>query len=193
MDDATLVRQAREGQATAYETLVRRWSARVTGYVRAKVGSAQVAEDLTQDSLFKAFRALGDLSNPDKFGSWLLSIAHRSTVDWLRAKARTEVKFADLVHPGSNGRDSTSDSTQQTVDSRWSAADDRPEEIASRNEQRDRLLCLIADLPEKQREVLMIYYYDDVTYQQIADMLGCLLYTSPSPRDATLSRMPSSA
>ena len=175
MDDATLVRQARQGQASAYEVLVRRWSARVIGYVRAKVGHVQVAEDLAQDSLLKAFRALDSLSDPEKFGSWLLSIAHRSTIDWLKAKARTEIRFTDLTSASGNGRPAkrTGELRQQGVAAdRWQSDTDRPEEIVARAEQRELLQRTIRELPEPQREVLMIYYYGDVTYKDMAEMLG---------------------
>lgn len=165
MDDGTLVRQACEGQVSAYETLVRRWSARVTGYVRSRVGSPQAAEDLAQDSLLKAYQALPTLSDPNKFGSWLLSIAHRSAIDWLRSKSRTEVRFVDLAH--GDQRDN-----QQSVNGRWAAPDIGPDQIAAQQEQARQLLRHVGELPESQRETLLIYYYDNVTYQQLADMLG---------------------
>ena len=174
MDDANLVRQARQGQTSAYEVLVRRWSARVTGYVRSKVGHVQVAEDLAQDSLLKAFRALDSLADPDKFGAWLLSIAHRSTLDWLKAKARTEVRFTDLTAPSGNGRSATQngETRRSGADDRWQADTERPDEILARDEQREMLWHTIGELPEPQREVLTIYYYDDVTYKDMAEMLG---------------------
>lgn len=174
MDDANLVRQAQQGQASAYEVLVGRWSARVIGYVRSKVGHVQVAEDLAQDSLLKAFRALDSLADPDRFGSWLLSIAHRSTLDWLKAKARTEVRFTDLMAPSGNGRSTTQggESRHRGAADRWASDVDRPDDIVARDEQREMLWHTIGELPEAQREVLMIYYYDDVTYKDLAEMLG---------------------
>ena len=159
--DADLVGQARQGKVSSYEALVRRWSAPVTAYLRAKVCHAEVAEDLAQESFLRAYHSLATLSNSEKFGSWLLSIAHRLALDWLKAKARTEVRFTDVQREdwrGSSGDD-------------WAANVDPPDEACSQAEDHEILLAMVDELPESLREVLLIYYYDDVTYKDIALML----------------------
>ena len=161
MTDADLVRLACNGQTSAYEVLVRRWSARVVGYIRSKVRCPEVAEDLAQDSLLKGFRSLHTLADPSKFGPWMLSIAHRSAVDWLKAKARGEVKFSDADVGETGG-----------LSDGWRANEEQPEARLARREQKTRLRAEIGNLPEPLREVLMMYYYDDVTYKELADMLG---------------------
>ena len=52
---------------------------------------------------------------------------------------------------------------------------------------------LIKGLPKKQKEVLVMRHFMEMSFQEIAESTNCLLYTSPSPRDRTRSRMPSSA
>src|SRR3954452_24133761 len=104
MSDAELVRQARAGRAEAYAELVRRWAARVTALCHAKVGKAHLADDLAQETLLRGFRALGSLTDPDRFGAWLCGIALRTCLDWLKAKKNAQIPFSALA-PGQNPDD----------------------------------------------------------------------------------------
>src|SRR5947209_12501390 len=96
MSDAELVRQARAGRADAYAELVRRWAARIAAVCHARVGRAHVADDLAQETLLRGFRALGPLSDPDRFGPWLCGIALRTCLDWRKAKKNAQVPFSVL-------------------------------------------------------------------------------------------------
>lgn len=162
LTDADLVRQTRGGQASAYEVLVHRWSARVLAFVRARVHRGDVAEDLAQEALLRGYRSIQSLSDTTKFGPWLLSIAHRLTIDWLKSKSRTEVPFVDLY----------ANQDRHEVGNRWRTEVDVPVEACSRKEQRDILIRLVDELPEPLREVLLIYYYDGATYKELSQMLG---------------------
>jgi RNA polymerase sigma-70 factor (ECF subfamily) len=157
MSDGELVRQTLAGWTAAYEELVRRWARRVTALCHAKVGRAGEAEDLAQETLLRGFRALRSLADPDKFGTWLLGIAVRTCLDWLKAKARSQVMFSDL------------------------AAHCRPDDLlasdprstrSDRTEELRELMSQVEALPEEYREVLMLFYYDDLRYRDIAQMLG---------------------
>src|SRR5262245_51361569 len=96
MSEAMLVRQALAGRPEAYGELVQAWAARITALCHARVGRADVADDLAQETLLRGYRALGSLAAPEKFGSWLCSIAHRTCLDWLKAKERSQVSFSAL-------------------------------------------------------------------------------------------------
>jgi RNA polymerase sigma factor (sigma-70 family) len=159
MSDGELVHQALSGRREAYEELVRRWAARVLAICHARVGRADVAEDLAQEALVRGWIALRSLSDPEKFGAWLHGIAVRACLDWLKAKARTQVAFSDLVPDGNAenvlpGRD---------------VGD--PGDLERSDELRQ-LLSEVEALPEELRKVLMLYYYEDVTYRDMAQMLG---------------------
>lgn len=158
MADGELVRQTLAGRTAAYEELVRRWAGRVTGLCHARVGRCDVAEDLAQETLLRGFRGLGTLADPEKFGSWLCGIAVRACLDWLKAKERTTIPFSVL---GSNcqpeGLMSRSTSVEADVD--------HAEDLGQ-------LLSEVDALPDEYREVILLYYYDDVTYRDLAEMLG---------------------
>src|SRR5690348_12408012 len=96
MSDAELVGQALAGERRAYEELVRRWSPRVIAVCHARVGRADAAEDLAQETLLRGLRALKTLADPSKFGPWISGIAVRACLDWLKSGRRTEVSLSAL-------------------------------------------------------------------------------------------------
>lgn len=159
MSDGELARRAAAGETAAYAQLVQRWAGRVTAFCHARVRSPEIAEDLAQEALLRGFRAIGTLADPDRFGTWLHGIALRSCLDWLKSKARTQVTFSGLS--AEHGADSFVDERVTSVEQ---AFDVRTE--------RERLLAEVEALPNEYREVLMLYYYNDATYQDLADLLG---------------------
>ncbi len=150
--EADLVREALAGKTNAYAVLARRWSARIMAVCHARVSSPDVAEDLTQETLLRAFRALATIREPHKFGAWICGIAKCICLDWLKAKERSQISFSDLGD------------TKQVVDG------DGPER--GRADGVERLVAEVESLPNDHREVVMLYYYGDLTYRDLANMLG---------------------
>ena len=150
--DAELVHQALSGRAVAYEKLMRRWSAKILALCHAKTGHVDAAEDLAQETLLRGFLALGSLADRKKFGPWLCGIARRVCLDWLKSPKRSQVSRGDLDNVAASA---TSVAVEQV---------DNKDEIR-------RLLAEVEKLPEEYRQVLMLYYYGDHTYAQLAKVL----------------------
>jgi RNA polymerase sigma-70 factor, ECF subfamily len=170
MSDGELVRQALAGRIEAFEHLVRQYVGRITALCHAKVRRADVAEDLTQETFLRGYRALPTLADPDKVGAWLCGIAARACLDWLKAKARTTVAFSAL-HP------------DQDIEELMPCAPDTARPGLEPEETR-RLLAEVESLPEECREVIMLYYYQDLTYRDVAALLG----VSPATVNARLTK-----
>jgi RNA polymerase sigma factor (sigma-70 family) len=160
MTDGQLVRQALAGAMSAYETLARRWTPRVLGVCHARVGRAAAAEDLAQEALLRGLRALATLADPEKFGPWLCGIATRTCLDWLKRSERTEVSLSRVGGADNDG------------EMRFAAAGGDAAEAADRADELERLMSEVERLPAPLREALMLYYYEDCTYQELADRLG---------------------
>jgi RNA polymerase sigma-70 factor (ECF subfamily) len=171
MSDGELVRQTLAGRTQAYEELVRRWAGRVTALCHARVGRSHVAEDMAQEALLRGYRALASLADPDKFGSWLCGIAIHACLDWLKSRERTQIPFSVL------GPDRRAEDIPSV----------RPEDDGLALDREDELRQLMAEveaLPEDYREVVMLYYYEDVTYRDLAQLLG----VSPATINARLTK-----
>jgi RNA polymerase sigma-70 factor (ECF subfamily) len=122
------------------------------------VGRWGAAEDLAQEALLRGYAALKTLSDPERFGAWLHGIATRACLDWLKSKQRTQVNFSDLA-PGGGAEEWFQGRGDEALD-------------VERDDEIERLLGEVEALPEEYRKVLLLYYYDDVTYGDIAGMLG---------------------
>ena len=171
MSDGDLVRQTLAGRTTAYEELVRRWAGRLVALCHAKAGRADLADDLAQEALLRAYRALVSLADPEKFGSWLYGIALRTCLDWLRANHRAAVPFSAL-------------GPEVNLDELLGGRHESGEEAVDRADERRELLAQVEALPEPCRQVILLYYYEDTTYREIAALLG----VSPATVNARLTR-----
>ncbi len=163
LTDAVLVGRTLSGDPSAYGELARRWAGRVIAVCHARTGSADAAEDLAQEALLRGFRFLESLKQHRKFGGWLSGIAVRTCLDWLKARQRSQVSLGSL---GGEGVDPQIISTEC--------------DGATRAENRDevrRLMAEVERLPLEYREVLLIYYYDEVTYREVAEMLDVSVAT----------------
>lgn len=171
MTDGELVRQALDGRTDARDQLVRRWAARVLAHCHAQVRCRQTAEDLAQESLLRAFRGLRTLAEPEKFGAWVRGIAQRVCLDWYKSPVSRQVSFGSL-------------SPDQSPEEMLIEPDAGPEQAADRQEQQRRLISAVEQLPDECREVIMLYYYQDVTYRDLAQQLG----TSAATINARLTK-----
>ena len=168
--DGELVRQTLAGRSAAFEELVRRWAGRILALCHAKVGRRDVAEDMAQEALLRAYRALATLVDPEKFPSWLYGIALRACLDWLKAKERTTIPFSVL------DRERNPDS--------YLGGRDHGEPTVDCEDERQHLLSEVEALPDEFREVVMLYYYEDTTYREMAT----LLKVSPATINARLTK-----
>jgi RNA polymerase sigma-70 factor (ECF subfamily) len=168
MNDAELVRQALAGQRDSFAEIARRWAPRVVAICHARVRRADVADDLAQETFLRGYRALRTLSDPAKVGSWLMGIAARAALDWLKAKERGVIPFSAL------GPDNPLE--QVLCESK--------EHDAFLQDDRRRVIAEIEALPESFRQVVMLYYYDDCTYRELAQLLG----VSPATINARLTK-----
>lgn len=155
-NDGELCREALRGVRSALAELTRRWAARVVAVCRARVRRLDVAEELAQETLLRAVRSLSTLENPDCFGAWVRGIADRVALDWLKSPQRSQVPFSVLAEPG--------------VDFPCHA--ESGPQAAERNDEWQRLRIEVDRLPDDCRETLLLFYYDSLTYDELAAVLG---------------------
>lgn len=146
-----IIRRAQEGDMLAQELLVRRFQARIAGFVYSMLGDRNSVEDIMQVIFIKMLKALPSLKKRNTFQSWLFRIARNSCLDHLRMS-----KWKQLL-------------TRFT---------DAHEEIPAKSTQPfsetvEWLLHEIRSLPPYQREVAVLMQNDSLSYQEMAAVLGC--------------------
>ncbi len=155
--DTALVVRARDGDRAAFEELVRRTARLVFARLYLDTGKADRAEDLLQETFLLAFRALRRLADPAGFRPWLLAIAHNVLIDDARRATRLK-RLAPLA--------------ADMALSRVPAPGPRPDELAQREELRQRVLTVLRSLPEEYRLPLTLRYIIGSGYDEIGDQLG---------------------
>lgn len=165
-EDSELLRGCLAGDEKAYRELVERYQRRVYSLALRMVHQAEDAEDLTQETFVRMFRAIDRYDPTRPFGAWLFTIASRLCIDHIR---RRRVRPISLVRREAD-----------TGEERVIEMEDRspgPEELASRTEEEQRTRELVDSLPPHYRIVVILRHQQDLSYEEIAEALRLPLGT----------------
>ena len=166
--DASLVEQALAGSQEAYRVLVERHGRPVLTLIARMVRDQGVAEELAQDAFVKAFGALRSFDPAYKFSNWMRRIAHNVAIDHLR-KARPPVVSIDDNASGRDLADVLADGREPSAF-----------EHAVRGDFRADLEAALARLRPEFRRLVVMRYIEDLSYDDIADIVGLPLGTVKS-------------
>lgn len=155
--DAIIVEKVRNGDIDSFEPLVAAYQNKIFAFIYRMVMSVEDARDLTQEAFLQAFRSLDTFRGNAKFSTWLYRIAANKTLDYLRKNQ----KAGKLEIFGAIGGDLSSAGSPDT----------NPENIILSEEKIRRLRRLISGLPDKYKITLVLFHYENLTYQQISDTL----------------------
>jgi len=162
--DEELVSRSVGGDADSFNQLVLRWERPIYALAYRVIGREEDARDVCQETFLRAFRALGGFRGQAKFSSWLYRIALNLCRDWVRRQRRTPV----VPLP-------------EDVDVIELAASREPtepiEELVARRDLTRAVEKAMARLPEEQRTAIILKEYHGLTFQEIADLVGCPLST----------------
>ncbi|MEO3868211.1 sigma-70 family RNA polymerase sigma factor [Nonomuraea sp. B12E4] len=143
MTDELLVVRAQLGERAALAELVLRWRMPVWTYVRRML-DAERADDVAQEIWLAVVRGLPRLREPERWAPWLFTIARRSVTDRLRAEYARAEAFAEVE----------------------AVADDPAEATVERAE----LAAVLSGLPVLEREVLVLFYLEDLSVEECAQV-----------------------
>ena len=166
--DASLVEQALAGSQEAYRVLVERHGRPVLTLIARMVRDQGVAEELAQDAFVKAFGALRSFDPAYKFSNWMLRIAHNVAIDHLR-KARPPVVSIDDNASGRDLADVLADGREPSAF-----------EHAVRGDFMADLEAALARLRPEFRRLVVMRYIEDLSYEDIAEVVGLPLGTVKS-------------
>jgi RNA polymerase sigma factor (sigma-70 family) len=163
--DSELISQYRNGSEIAFEKLVDKYKTRVYTTIFMIVKDQGVAEDLLQDVFVKVVQTLNsDRYNEEgKFQPWLMRIAHNLAIDHFRKMKRYP---SILMEDGSN------------VFNTLNFAEENVEDLKVRDETHALVRQLVDELPENQKQVLIMRHYMDLSFQEIAEQTGVSINTA---------------
>jgi len=154
-DDRQLIRAAKNGDIPSFETLVRRHHRTLYRFALGIThGDEQEAADILQEGLVKAFLNIGRFEERSSFSSWLWRIIRNEFLDRLRRERIETVPLEEGEGPARG------------------APQDTPESDLVNEERRRALLRLVAALPEKYSEIVILVELMELSYEDAADYLG---------------------
>jgi RNA polymerase sigma-70 factor (ECF subfamily) len=153
-EDVTLVRRTLAGDQHAFANLVEKYKDSVFNVAYRMLGNPSEAEDVAQETFVRAYTQLRTYKDTHRFSTWLLSIASHLAIDQLRRRRFLALPLENVpflewiadVHAG-------------------------PEEAALAVEASDEMQKVLSVLPAKYRAVLVLRYWHDLSYEEIADAL----------------------
>ena len=163
--EAGLIRRCLAGDEKAYRELVEMYQPRIYSLSLRMVRRSEDAQDVTQETFVRMFRALDRYDPQRPFAAWLFSIASRLSIDHIRRRKHQPLP---LTHRDRDDEEYTIDVEDPGL---------KPDEVASRSEEEDRTKALIDSLPPHYRIVVLLRHQQDLSYEEIAEALHLPLGT----------------
>ncbi len=176
-----ILRRAQASDDGALHALVDAYSPRVFGLLLRLTGSHEVAEDLVQETFLRLVRRIREYEDRGRFEAWLFRIAANLARDHVRRGRRRGVPVS---LDGVSG-DGVADPPAELADRRHGA----PDEALDRGEQGRTLERALGRLSEADREILLLRHYSELSFREIAELLGVPLGTALARAHRALQRL----
>jgi RNA polymerase sigma-70 factor (ECF subfamily) len=150
IQDAVLVRRSREGDSAAFGILVDRYARAAYSLAYSVTGRHEDAEDAAQESFLVALKRLEECRKPERFGAWLMAIVRNRSRNLVRREVLRDTDPIPVT-AGSRGP--------------------MPDQWIERNELRVQLESALAELPEVQRQIVLLHDMEGWKHREIADRL----------------------
>lgn len=165
-NDFKLVGKAREGDQKAYADLMHRYKDSIYFMALKMVNNKEDAMDLTVETFAKAFEKLDKYQPEYAFSTWLFRVATNNCIDFIRKKKLNTTSINAMVDE--DGDDRPMQIKSDTLN---------PEEVSMKREQTQLLKLLIDSLPPRYRNLIVLRYFDELSYEEISEQLDLPLGT----------------
>ena len=166
LSDCQLLNAYLSGDQSAISILIGRHSKRVLDYIRMMVKNNEIADDIFQETFIKVVRFIdeGRYTDNGKFLSWVLRIAHNQVIDYFRQnRQQNSLSESDAGYDILNTRKFSDTTVEDKI-------------VSSQVE--DDLRQLIEKLPEEQKEVVLMRYFSDLSFKEIAEQTDVSINTA---------------
>jgi RNA polymerase sigma factor (sigma-70 family) len=166
LSDQDLVQAYIKGDHSAIEVLINKHRSKVYTYILLTIKNQQLAEDLFQETFIKVIQSLrgGKYKDNGKFLSWVIRIAHNLIIDHFRKE-----KQMNTV---------SNDDTEVDLFNSKKLSDSNIEELIINSQIKSEIRVLINELPDDQREVVLLRHYGGLSFREIADQTDVSINTA---------------
>ncbi len=169
--DAALMLRVKQGDTVAFTELVDKYKQPVMNLASRTVRDPTEAEDLAQNVFVQVYKSAHRYKSSAKFSTWLFTIARNLCLNEIRRRSRHPAESLDASHS-----EHDEEMPHQHPDKQAVPAPDRllQGELAEKIDQ------ALAELPENQRTAILLCRREDLSYEEIAEVLGCSLSATKS-------------
>jgi RNA polymerase sigma-70 factor (ECF subfamily) len=165
--DGEFVIKAVSGDRQAFDELIRRYQRQAVAVAYRLLGNNHDALEVTQDAFLKAFKSLPTLQKPEAFGGWFLRIVSNLSLNFRRSrKHRRQLPLDDLLGAAESGH-------TEAGGSEWMARSGDPARQMEGQELGSLLQAALMQLPEKQRQAILMFTVDELPQKDVAVALNC--------------------
>lgn len=166
LGDQELVQAYIKGDQSAIEVLINRHRSKVYTYILLTIKNQQLAEDLFQETFIKVIQSLrkGRYRDNGRFLSWVIRIAHNLIIDHFRKEKQMNAVSND-------------DNEMDLFNSR-KLSEDNIEDVIVNTQIRADIRALINELPDDQREVVLLRHYGGLSFREIAEQTNVSINTA---------------
>jgi RNA polymerase sigma-70 factor, ECF subfamily len=173
---AALVQRAQAGNRQALSELVQSQQTYVYSIAMSLMHNPADAADMTQEAFVRLLRSLGTYRGETKFTTWLYRLVTNICLDGLRRRGRPVESLDEQVSQGQTGDGAQTPGERLADSDRWT----QPEELLELRESATEVRAAMERLPATQRLALTLHYFDDLRYEDIAEVMGLPLNTVKS-------------
>ena len=152
--DEEIAKIVQLGEIEPFGVLVKRYEKKIMRYAKRFLFGYDDAEDLVQDVFIKAFVNIKSFDIDRRFSPWIYRIAHNEFINMIKKKGKESVSFfnPDVLFP-------------------HLVSEETPEKEVNETELREALDNCLKSLSPKYREVVVLHYYEELSYREISDVL----------------------
>jgi len=185
LTDQQLAAAFKAGDIDALGALMERYKAAVYGYLLRLTSRPDAADDLFQEVFLKLVRKPGAYSEREKFKAWLFTVARNAAMDYFRRESSRSALFSAESKAPYGDEDAAPGALGTAV-----SREPGPHEVLERKALGDKIGRALKQLSEDQREIFCLRHYSELSFKEIAEMLGVPIGTvlARMSRAATLLR-----
>lgn len=180
--DEDLLVRLRNGERELFGAIVRRFQREVYSYLLRYTGDPQLAEDVFQNTFLQIYLKIEQYEPGRPVRPWIYRIATNQAIDLLRSNKRHQAASLEQTHQ--NGPEGVSSLLDMLPETEGGPVDD-----LLREESRERIRAFVAELPEILRSVVILAYYQEMKYADIAEILEIPVGTVKSRLHNALQRL----
>ena len=169
--DAALMLRVKQGDVAAFTALVEKFKQPVLNMVSRTLRDETEAEDLAQNVFVQVWKSAVRYESTAKFSTWLFTIVRNLCLNEIRRRSRHPAESLDAPHPEQEDQPKHQFEDVKLVS---------PPDTLLRDELVDKVGEAIAALPENQRTALLLCRQDELSYEEIAAVLGCSVSATKS-------------